>query len=152
MFFKKKKKDEKPEVLSKENIVLNCHAKDSDDAIVQMGQLLLKAGFIQEGYIQGMLNRDHSLSTYLGNGVAIPHGEFEVADCVKKTGLGIMVFPEGVDWGKEKAYLVIGIAAKGDQHMEVLSNLAEKLIEPDDVQKLINGTQDYIYESLNQKS
>lgn len=146
MLFKKKEK--KKPMLVKENIILNCYVENSDEAIVKMGELLEKGGYVEHGYIQGMLDRDHSLSTYLGNGVAIPHGEFEVSHCIKQTGMGVMVYPDGVQWGSEKAYLVIGIAAAENSHMDVLSNLAIKLIDPEDVNKLIHGSQEYIYQTI----
>ena len=91
--FKRKKKEEPkveekaPEILSINNIRLNRKAATSDEAILSIGRELVNAGYVEEGYIQGMLNRDHNLTTYIGNDIAIPHGEYEVKDCVKKTGL-----------------------------------------------------------------
>lgn len=149
MLFKKKK--EKNEILEKKNILLNCTAKDSDDAIVQMGNLLLSAGYIEEGYIQGMLNRDHGLTTYIGNDIAIPHGEYDVKDCVKKTGIAVMIYPQGITWAQGKARIVIGIAAKNDDHMTILANIASKLGEMEVVEKVVAGDVDTIYNILTKE-
>lgn len=112
MIFRKKKEEKKNNILEKSNILLNCRADNSDEAIVAMGKLLQGAGYIDEGYIQGMLNRDHSLTTYIGNDIAIPHGEYEVKDCVKKTGIAVMIYPDGIRWADGRVRIVIGIAAK----------------------------------------
>ena len=149
MLFKKKK--EKNEILEKQNIRLNCHAKNSDDAIMQMGNLLLSAGYIEEGYIQGMLNRDHSLTTYIGNDIAIPHGEYEVKDCVKKTGIAVMIYPDGIPWAQGNARIVIGIAAKNDDHMSILANIASKLGEMETVEQVVAGDVDTIYDILTKE-
>lgn len=146
MLFAKKK--EKNEILEKQNIMLNCHAKTSDEAILAMGEVLKQAGYIEEGYIQGMLNRDHSLTTYIGNDIAIPHGEYEVKDCVLKTGIAVMIYPEGIAWDKGNARIVIGIAAKNDDHMAILANIADKLGEMEVVEQVVAGDVDTIYTIL----
>lgn len=145
----RKDKEKKTEILNKENIRLNCKAETSDDAIVAMGNLLLQAGYISEGYIQGMLNRDHSLSVYIGNDIAIPHGEYDVKDCVLQTGIAVMIYPDGVAWGGEnRARIVIGIAAKNDDHMTILSNIADKLGDMNVVEQVVAGDVSYIYDVL----
>lgn len=143
-----KKKEEKKEILEKRNILLNCHAQTSDEAIIAMGKLLKDSGYITEGYIQGMLNRDHSLTTYIGNDIAIPHGEYEVKDCVLKTGIAVMIYPKGIDWAGGRARIVIGIAAKNDDHMAILANIADKLGEMETVEKVVAGDVDTIYNIL----
>lgn len=143
-----KKKEAKNAILDKKNIILNCKASTSDEAIVAMGNLLKDAGYIEEGYIQGMLNRDHSLTTYIGNDLAIPHGEYEVKDCVKKTGIAVMIYPEGIKWADGNVRIVIGIAAKNDDHMTILANIADKLGDMDVVEQVIKGDVDFIYNVL----
>lgn len=145
MLFAKKKKSS---ILDKNNIKLNCHAQDSDEAIISMGNLLLEAGYVEEGYIQGMLNRDHDLTVYIGNDIAIPHGEYEVKDCVKQTGIAVMVYPEGVTWAQGRARIVIGIAANNDEHMEILANIADKLGDMSEVENVVAGDVDTIYEIM----
>lgn len=148
MLFAKKEKQGKKSILEKENIKLNCTAENSDDAIVKMGNLLVEAGYVEEGYIQGMLNRDHDLTVYIGNDIAIPHGEYEVKDCVKQTGIAVMVYPQGIKWDQGMARIVIGIAANNDDHMEILSNIADKLGDMAEVEKVVAGDVDTIYELL----
>lgn len=149
-FFKKEEapKNEKPEILSRDYIRLNQHASSSDDAIVSVGRQLVKAGFVEEPYIQGMLNRDHDLTTFIGNDIAIPHGEYEVKDFVKQTGLAVDIYPDGVEWAGQKARIVIGIAATTDEHVRILQNIAEKLSDMDMVEKVVAGNTDFIHSLL----
>jgi PTS system mannitol-specific IIC component len=137
------------EILSKNAIVTNCVANTSDEAITAIGNVLLENGYIEEPYIEGMLVRDHSVTTYIGNDIAIPHGEYEVKPYVKETGLAVMIYPEGIDWHGAKVRIVIGIAAKDNDHMEILSNIALKLCEMETVNAIVD-TQDkeYIYNVL----
>lgn len=136
-------------ILAKEAIVLNCKAANSDEAIVAVGKLLQDKGYIEEPYIQGMLNRDHDLTTYIGNDLAIPHGEYDVKDYVKNTGIAVMIYPEGINWAGNNARIVIGIAAKGNDHMEILTNIALKLSDMETVDKLVSCNDiDYIYDVL----
>jgi PTS system mannitol-specific IIA component len=98
-----------------------------------------------------MLQRDEVATTFIGNGVAIPHGVNEVKNEIKKTGIVFLQYPKGIDYGDgNTAYLVIGIAGKGDEHLEIISNLAISLEDESTVEKLIN-TKDkkYIIELLN---
>lgn len=137
------------EVLSKESIVINCQTVDSDDAIRAVGSVLLKQHCIDEPYIEGMIKRDHDVTTYIGNDIAIPHGEYEVKQYVKETGLAVMTYPDGIDWHGQKVRVVIGIAAKGDDHMELLSNIALKLSDMETVDAIVNTQDiDYIYQVL----
>lgn len=136
-FFKRKKKETKPEILKIENIRLNQKASTSDDAIVSIGKQLVEAGYVTEGYIQGMLNRDHNITTYIGNDIAIPHGEYDVKDCVKQTGLAVDIYPEGIAWADGKARIVIGIASTTDEHVEILQNIALKLGDMSVVDKVV---------------
>lgn len=129
-------------ILSEERIQLQARASDRSDAIRQAGQLLVQSGCVLPAYIDGMLAREESMSTYLGNGVSIPHGLFENRDHILKTGISVLQLPEGVLWDEdETAYLVIGIAAQSDEHVGVLSSLAEA-IEDDDTTRLLIQTTD----------
>jgi phosphocarrier protein FPr len=114
-------------ILSKDRISLQASAADRTDAIRQAGDLLVKSGCVMSEYVEGMLQRETTMSTYLGSGVAIPHGVYENRDHVLQTGISVLQLPEGVEWdeGGEQVYLVIGIAATGDEHVGVLANLAE---------------------------
>ena len=130
-------------ILSKERIQLGGRAADRSDAIPQAGQLLVQTGCVKPEYIDGMLGREQSMSTYLGSGVSIPHGLFENREHILKTGISVLQLPTGVEWdaGEEKAYLVIGIAASSDEHVGVLASLAEA-IEDEEVTRLLIETTD----------
>lgn len=136
-------------ILTKASIILGCKSTTSDDAIVAVGKLLQDKGYVDEPYIQGMLNRDHDLTTYIGNDLAIPHGEYDVKDYVKNTGIAVMIYPDGIDWNGNKVRIVIGIAAKGDDHMEILTNIALKLSDMATVDELVECNDiDHIYDVL----
>lgn len=142
---------ENSKILRKDAIILDCPSCTSDEAIVAVGNLLKDKGYIDEPYIQGMLNRDHDLTTYIGNDLAIPHGEYDVKDYVKDTGIAVMIYPNGVDWNGNKARIVIGIAAKGNDHMEILTNIALKLCDMETVDKIVSCNDiDFIYDVLTQ--
>ncbi len=126
-------------ILSKDRIVLQGSALDKADAVRQAGELLVKSGCVLPPYIDGMLAREQSMSTSLGNGVAIPHGVYENRDHILKTGLSVLQIPAGVLWDEDDTvYLVIGIAASGDEHVGVLSNLAEAVEDEAILAEMLN--------------
>ena len=123
----KEEKKAKKAVLKKEGIKTGLKSVDKETAIRAAGQLLCDLGFTNEDYIQAMVDRENMVSTYMGMGVAIPHGTSNAKETVKKSGIVVMQYPEGVDFGDEKAYLVIGIAGVGDQNLEILGNIVASL-------------------------
>ena len=123
----KEEKKVKKAVLKKEGIKTGLKSVDKETAIRAAGQLLCDLGFTDEAYIQAMVARENMVSTYMGMGVAIPHGTYDAKEDVKKTGIVVMQYPEGVDFGEEKAYLIIGIAGVGDEHLEILGNIVASL-------------------------
>ena len=123
----KEEKKVKKAVLKKEGIKTGLKSVDKETAIRAAGQLLCDLGFTDEAYIQAMVDRENMVSTYMGMGVAIPHGTSDAKEDVKKTGIVVMQYPEGVDFGEEKAYLIIGIAGVGDEHLEILGNIVASL-------------------------
>ena len=123
----KEEKKAKKAVLKKEGIKTGLKSVDKETAIRAAGQLLCDLGFANEDYIQAMVDRENMVSTYMGMGVAIPHGTSSAKETVKKSGIVVMQYPEGVDFGDEKAYLVIGIAGVGDEHLEILGNIVASL-------------------------
>ncbi|MBN1487139.1 MAG: PTS sugar transporter subunit IIA [Anaerolineae bacterium] len=128
-------------IIVKDLVRLNAQAADKHEAIKMAGELLVKAGRVKSAYVEGMLAREKTMSTYMGNGVAIPHGEFENRADIIKTGISVVQFPAGVAWeDDELAYLVIGIAATENEHVGVLANLAEVIEEPEDAELLARTT------------
>lgn len=125
-------------ILSEERIQLGAAAVDKADAIRQCGELLVQSGCVEPGYVDGMLAREETMSTYLGNGVSIPHGQYDNRSQIVTTGISVLQLRDGVEWEDgEKAYLVIGIAAAGDEHVGVLANLAEAIEDEEVAQQMI---------------
>ena len=128
-------------ILSKERIQLNAVASDRTDAIRKAGDLLVKSGCVLPEYVDGMFKRETTMSTYLGSGVAIPHGVYENKEHVLQTGISVLQLPHGVEWdeGGEPVYLVIGIAASSDEHVGVLASLAEAIEDETILNELIHA-------------
>lgn len=128
-------------ILTKETVQLNTPPMSKEQAIRRAGELLVEAGKVAPAYIDGMLAREETMSTYIGNGVAIPHGQFEDREIIFSTGISVVQFPDGIEWNPdETAHLVIGIAATSDEHVGVLSNLAEVLEEEESADQLARTT------------
>lgn len=121
-------------ILNIENIKINLEYVDKQDAIKMAGNLLYESGYVEKAYVEGMLAREKDVSTYMGRGIAIPHGDNAVKNLVKKSGIVVLQFPQGVDFGTGKAKLVVGIAGKGDEHLAILANIAIALDEYTDEQ------------------
>jgi len=125
-------------ILSKDRIFLQASAADKVDAIRKAGDLLVASGCVLPEYVEGMLTREQSMSTSLGNGVAIPHGIYENREHILRTGISVVQLTEGVDWDEgEKVYMVIGIAASSDEHVGVLSNLADVIDNEENLAELL---------------
>ncbi len=124
------------EVLGRDGIRLGLSAEDKWDAIRQSGALLAELGAVEPEYPATMLERERSVTTYIGEGVAIPHGTDASRALVRRTTLGVLQFPSGVDWDGQRVTICVAIAAKGDEHVAVLSALAQILMEPDQAEKL----------------
>jgi PTS system mannitol-specific IIA component len=120
-----------PELLDREAIRLDATATGRDDAIRQCGAALVRAGAVDPAYVDTMLQREQSVSTYVGEGVAIPHGTLDGKDAVRHDAVSFVRFPAGVAWGEHQVVLCIGIAASGDGHVRLLSELAQILLDPD---------------------
>ncbi|UQY42932.1 fused PTS fructose transporter subunit IIA/HPr protein [Mixta hanseatica] len=107
-------------------------AGNKEEAIRQVAAALTAAGNVGEGYVNGMLAREQQTSTYLGNGIAIPHGTTDTRDLVQQTGVQVFQFPQGISWGEDQtAYVVIGIAARSDEHLALLRQLTHVLSDDD---------------------
>jgi mannitol PTS system EIIA component len=128
-------------ILSKDKVVLNAKADSKSEAIRMAGNLLVQAGHVSEDYVDKMLEREEIASTYMGGGLAIPHGTKEAKGMVISTGLSIVRFPEGVDFGgDEPAFIVIGIAGAGGDHMEILTNVAMIFTDDESIEKVMNAS------------
>ena len=140
-------------VLIKESILTNQEFSDNKEATIAAGNLLLENGYIQKEYIQSMLEKldTQSFATYIGNGVAIPHGMSEGSKYVIDTGRSVIQVPDGIDWNEEKAYIIVGIAANSDDHMNVLASLADAIEDIEDAKILWRETSvDKIFNLLSE--
>ena len=138
------------EVLAKDNILTGLKTESKDDAILRAGHLLEQKGYVRKGYAEAMLKRENESTTYMGMGIAIPHGTDEAKKDIIRSGIVILQYPEGVDFGDEKAYLIAGIAGKGDEHIEILASLGETFEDEDKLKTLMSAEDpNTIYNILN---
>jgi phosphoenolpyruvate-protein phosphotransferase len=123
--------------LDSSNVRLGAHAANKTEAIHQVGELLVNGHYVEPGYIESMMGREKVANTYLGNGIAIPHGLLDDRDLILNTGIAVLQVPTGVVWNPgETAYLIVGIAARSDEHIEVLANLTDVLEEEEMARRL----------------
>lgn len=116
-------------------------AANKEEAIRQVAAALVSAGNVADGYVAGMLAREQQTSTFLGNGIAIPHGTTDTRDQVLKTGVQVYQFPQGVTWGEgQTAYVAIGIAASSDEHLGLLRQLTHVLSDDAVAEQLKTAT------------
>lgn len=127
--------------LSVQDIHPGQQAGNKEDAIRQIASALVSAGNVADGYVTGMLAREGQTSTFLGNGIAIPHGTTDTRDQVLKTGVQVYQFPQGVTWGEgQTAYVAIGIAASSDEHLGLLRQLTHVLSDDSVAEQLKTAT------------
>lgn len=127
--------------LSVQDIHPGQQAGNKEEAIRQVASALVSAGNVANGYVDGMLAREQQTSTFLGNGIAIPHGTTETRDQVLKTGVQVYQFPQGVAWGEgQTAYVAIGIAASSDEHLGLLRQLTHVLSDDEVAEQLKTAT------------
>ncbi|PXW86817.1 PTS system D-mannitol-specific IIA component (Fru family) [Streptohalobacillus salinus] len=127
------------EILAPDNIVLGKSFSGKEEAIRFTGQVLLDQGYIDEAYIDKMVERDQISTTYIGNNVAIPHGTEDAKASVEHTGLSIVITKDGVSFDGSEVNILIGIAGKGNEHLEVLSKIAIVCSDEDNIQKIIHA-------------
>ena len=128
------------DILTPNTVELGVSLGSRDEAIRRAGELLVANGHVEANYVDSMFEREESVSTYMGNAVAIPHGTGDSKQWVTKSGLSIITVPDGVEYGDGNvAKLVIGIAGKGDEHLEILSKVAIVVSEEENVERLVNA-------------
>lgn len=149
LFSKKAKKEEKkPALLYPENVKVGCKADTKENVIRQIGQMLVDSGYVSPSYVDAMVKREESFSTYMGNELALPHGVEEAKKEIKASGIAVMIFPEGTDWGGETVKVVVGITGVGEEHLQILSVIAEQALEEGNMERIINGSAQEVYEIL----
>ena len=139
------------EIVALDRIRLNAEASDKMSAIRQAGELLVAGGCVKPAYVEGILARERTMSTYLDNGVAIPHGQLDNKEDILQTGISVLQVPQGVEWEPgETTYLVVAIAASGDEHIDVLTNLSEVVEDKEATDRLIQASDpSMIYKALS---
>jgi PTS system mannitol-specific IIC component len=136
-------------VLKPEMVQVGVKDNSKEEAIRRIGELLVHGGYVNSGYIDGMFERESMTSTYIGMGIAVPHGTQESRKHVLHTGIVVVQYPEGIDFGEEKAYLIVGIAGTDDTHLDILSALSTVLAEEEILAKMkITNDPAFIYEKL----
>ncbi len=130
---------EKTRVLTLDNILTGLQSESKEDAILRAGHLLESRGYAENGYADAMLEREKLTSTYLGMGIAIPHGTDEAKKHIRASGIAVLQYPDGVDFGEEKAYIIVGIAGKGDDHIDILTSLSEAFEDEDKLHTLMTA-------------
>ncbi|RWZ49974.1 PTS mannitol transporter subunit IIA [Labedella phragmitis] len=139
------------DILTRANVVAEGSATTKDDAIREAGALLVSSGAVDPSYVDAMLEREKSVSTYMGNLLAIPHGTNESKDAIKTSALSFVRYPAPIDWDGEEVRFVVGIAGVGDEHLGILSKIAIIFSDEDEVAKLVNATDaDTLYALLEE--
>ncbi len=154
MFFKKKAApvEKKLELIYQENVKTGCPTDTQENIIRALGDMLAKTGYVNPAYADGMLEREKTYSTFMGNGLALPHGVEAAKKEVKASGIAVMTFPEGVLWGEETAHIVVAVAGVGDDHLEILSLIAEKIMDEESLEKLMHGDDATVFQVLSGKA
>ena len=126
-------------ILTPENIVADGSASTKEDAIREAGALLVAAGAVKPKYVDAMLEREASVSTYMGNFLAIPHGTNEAKDAIVRSALSLVRYATPIDWDGEEVRFAVGIAGLNNEHLEILSKIALVFSDEDEVSKLIDA-------------
>ncbi|PWC07054.1 PTS sugar transporter subunit IIA [Mycetocola zhujimingii] len=126
-------------ILTPGNIVAEGSATTKEEAIREAGALLVAAGAVKPEYVDAMLEREASVSTYMGNFLAIPHGTNDAKDAIMRSALSIVRYTNPIDWDGDEVRFAVGIAGLNNEHLEILSKIAIVFSDEDEVSKLINA-------------
>ena len=124
------------ELLASRSVVLDGMATTRGEAITEAGELLLDVGAVERSYLASMHEREESVSTHMGNGLAIPHGTNEAKSAIRRTALSFVRYPRGIDWGGHQVKFVVGIAGAGDDHLTLLSQLGQVFVDQERIAEL----------------
>ncbi|MDQ0300130.1 PTS system mannitol-specific IIA component [Salibacterium salarium] len=127
-------------ILQEENVKMNANFSSKEEAIRETGNILAEKGYVDEAYIEAMMEREEMTSTYMGNYVAIPHGTEDSKHLIKESGLSIIQVPDGVDFGDGKMVkILIGIAGKENEHLEILQKIAVICSQEENITKMLDA-------------
>ena len=138
-------------ILEPQNVVAAGAATTRDEAIREAGALLVTAGAVKQEYVDSMFERENSVSTYMGNFLAIPHGTNDAKESIVRSALSLVRYAEPIDWDGQPVKFAVGIAGLNNEHLEILSKIAVVFSDEDEVQKLLDaGTADEIFALLEE--
>ncbi|MDN4472849.1 PTS sugar transporter subunit IIA [Demequina zhanjiangensis] len=123
-------------ILSEEGVRLGLTAADKADALTQCGDLLVAIGAATQDYADALHERETQVTTYIGEGVAIPHGTNESREHIQRAAIAYLQFPDGVDWDGQTVQVCIAIASRSEEHIDILQKLAAVLMDPEAAAKL----------------
>jgi mannitol PTS system EIICBA or EIICB component len=124
------------DLLDTGSVVLAGRSATREAAISEAGRLLVEVGAVEPAYVDAMHEREQSVSTYMGNLLAIPHGTNDAKAAIRRTAVSFVRHPEPIDWDGNPVEFVIGIAGAGDDHLALLSRVAEVFSDPEQVERL----------------
>ena len=138
-------------ILEPKNVVAAGAATTRDEAIREAGALLVAAGAVKQEYVDSMFERENSVSTYMGNFLAIPHGTNDAKESIVRSALSLVRYAEPIDWDGQPVKFAVGIAGLNNEHLEILSKIAIVFSDEDEVQKLLDaGSADEIFALLEE--
>ena len=138
------------DILTLNQIKVPGTATTKDEAIAEAGQILVDAGAVTGEYVDAMYEREKSVSTYMGNFLAIPHGTNEAKDAIKASALSVVRYDTPIDWDGNEVRFAVGIAGLNNGHLEILGKIAVIFSDMDEVEKMIAaGSADEVYALLN---
>jgi PTS system mannitol-specific IIA component len=139
------------QILEPGNVVSAGTATTKNDAIKEAGALLVAAGAVTQAYVDSMFDREASVSTYMGNFLAIPHGTNEAKESILHSALSLVRYDTPIDWDGNPVRFAVGIAGLNNEHLAILSKIAIVFSDEDEVQKLIDaGNAGEIYALLEE--
>ena len=125
------------DILTLNQIKVPGKATTKDEAIAEAGQILVDAGAVTAAYVDAMYEREKSVSTYMGNFLAIPHGTNEAKDTISASAISVVRYDEPIDWDGNEVRFAIGIAGRNNEHLGILSSIAIVFSDEDEVEKLL---------------
>jgi mannitol PTS system EIIA component len=138
------------DVLTSDQVKVPGEARSKDDAIREAGQILVAAGAVSPAYVDAMFEREKSVSTYMGNFLAIPHGTNEAKDSISRSAISVVRYDEPVDWDGNEVRFAVGIAGVENGHLEILGKIAIVFSDTDEVDKLLAaGSAEELYQLLH---
>jgi PTS system mannitol-specific IIA component len=138
------------DILSMSQTKVPGRATSKDDAIREAGQLLVDAGAVSPAYVDAMFEREKSVSTYMGNYLAIPHGTNEAKDTIARSALSVVRYDRPIDWDGNEVRFAVGVAGVDNGHLEILNKIAIVFSDTDEVDKLVAaGSAEELYDLLH---